>query len=164
MSYEKDDALQLVKKGETIMMQGRPSSILLIARLITLGFAILGLLLIFNYSLSTGYNEETIFLVELTVIIVGLAVALAIFGVWYKTYYIITDRRVRYYSGVLGVQNRDMTLDDVENVQYQQGILGMLFNYGDINIRSAADDKPITFQGIPYPKKFADEIRDLAKV
>ncbi len=103
-------------------------------------------------------------MVIVAVIVVGLALALVIFGVWYKTYYIITDRRVRYYSGVLGVQNRDMTLDDVENVQYQQGILGMLFNYGDIFIRSAADDMPIAFQGIPSPKKFADEIREMAKV
>lgn len=164
MSNEKDDILQLVKKGETIMMQGRPSIILLSARLLMLAIAIVGLVLIFQYSMRETYSEEIVFLVQLTAVIVGLAVGLATFGVWYKTFYIITDRRVRYYSGVLGIQNRDMTLDDVENVQYQQGILGMLLNYGDINIRSAADDKPITFQGIPAPKKFADEIRDLAKV
>ena len=164
MSNEKDDILRLVKKGETIMMQGRPSLILLLARLVTLLVATAGLVYIFSFSMSDTYTSETIFFVQLTVIVVGLAVALITFGVWYKTYYIITDRRVRYYSGVLGIQNRDMTLDDVENVQYQQGILGMFLNYGDINIRSAADDKPITFQGVPAPRRFADEIRDLAKV
>ena len=68
MSHEKDDILRLVKKGETIVLQGRPSLILLCAWLITLALAILGLCLIFSYSLSGGYEESVIFMVQLTVV------------------------------------------------------------------------------------------------
>lgn len=151
-------------RGEKIVLSTHPSLVILFARLISLFLGIVALVIIFAVGTNSGFNILSDAAIRIVIIATGLFVAFVTYISWAKTTYIVTNVRVRYYSGVLGIQNKDMTLEDVQNVQYQQSFLGTVLNYGDIFIRSAAEDKPIVFQNIPAPRKYANLIRTLAKV
>lgn len=155
---------EYLAEGEKIISNVHPSIAILIFRLVSLAVAIIALWLIFNFSFRDGLEANYIWIASLIVIVVGLFVAFVVYISWVKTHYIITNKRVRYYSGILGVQNKDMTLDDVQNVRYQETFLGVILNFGDIFISSSAKDEPIIFQSIPSPRKYADQIRFLANV
>jgi len=155
---------EYLAEGEKIVFNVHPSPVILIVRLSALVIAIIALWLIFNFGSNGNISSGYMWLIPIICVTVGGFIAFVFYLTWVKTNYIITNRRVRYYSGVLGVQNKDMTLDDVENVRYQESFLGVIFNYGDIFISSAAKDAPIVFQGISSPKKYADQIRFLANV
>ncbi len=159
--YEKDDYLS---PGERVVLSTHPTAFILLTRLLGVAVGVGALWLIFKFGLGSNYDSSYIVIVTIVLGVVGLFVLLVIYLTWLKTLYIVTNRRVRYYSGVLGIQNKDMTLEDVQNVQYQQSFIATIFNYGDIFIRSAAEDKPIVFQNIPSPRKYADQIRFLANV
>jgi len=155
---------EYLSEGEKIISNVHPSVVILLFRLISLAIAIIALWLIFNFSLKENLDPNYQWIVLLIVIAVGIFIAFVFYLSWLKTNYIITNKRVRYYSGILGVQNKDMTLEDVQNVKYQESFIGVIFNYGDIYISSSAKDEPIIFQSIPSPRKYADQIRFLANV
>lgn len=150
--------------GEKIVLSSHPCLFMLVTKIISIVVGIGALWLIFSYGLSSIGTPSIKFIILLVVIALGLFVCLVVYLSWVKTLYIVTNRRVRYFSGVLGIQNKDMTLDDVQNVQYQQSFIGTIFNYGDIFIRSSAKDNPIVFQSISSPRKYADQIRFVANV
>lgn len=153
-----------VSKGEQVVFSVHPSVVILVVQLAAVVFGIVSLMAIFFLVDFQTFFTVSKFFVFLVVLLVGLFLVLVTFLSWYKTYYILTKSRVRYFSGILGVQNKDMTLEDIQNVQYQQTFWGTIFHYGNIFIRSSAHDTPIVFNGISNPRVRASLLRKLAKV
>ena len=153
-----------VRRGQRVVFHVHPSAFILAYQLAEVVIAVAALATIFILSDIESVLSVSTVLVASIIAAVGLFIAFVTFLSWYKTNYILTKSRVRYFSGILGVQNKDMTLDDIQNVQYKQTFMGTIFNYGDIFIRSAAEDTPIVFKGIAQPRIRAELLRKLAKV
>lgn len=100
-----------------------------------------------------------------TIHLVGLAASATLLGIgaallvraWWRrftTEIAVTDRRVLYKTGFVSRKTREMHMDKIVSIDVDQGILGRMFNYGDITINGAgqsieripAIDNPVEFR------------------
>lgn len=73
---------------------------------------------------------------------------------WTNDQYVITDRRVIQVRGILNKEVIDSSLDKINDVGMRQTILGRMFNFGTIEILTAAEDGVNAIEGIAAPLEF----------
>jgi uncharacterized membrane protein YdbT with pleckstrin-like domain len=71
-----------------------------------------------------------------------------------KKEYIITDHRVVKQEGVISISSFDAPLDKINNVFYEQTVLGRILNYGKVGLETASEQGTTIFEYIPHPVKF----------
>jgi uncharacterized membrane protein YdbT with pleckstrin-like domain len=70
------------------------------------------------------------------------------------TYY-ITDQRVIIEKGVLEKEVEWILFQKIENVEFRKGILGSIFDFGDIRLRVSTEAEPeLIIKNIKDPEKF----------
>ncbi len=74
--------------------------------------------------------------------------------VWTNREYIITNRRVIQISGVVNKNDFDSSLEKVNDVKMSQSFFGRMFDYGDVEIMTAAEEGENLFRRIQNPIKF----------
>lgn len=84
---------------------------------------------------------------------------------WYFNVYLITTKNIvdlDFYS--LLFNNIDLTpIQNIEDSNSTQGgLLGSIFNFGNVFVRSASDETLVDFIDVPNPHKVADFVIDLA--
>lgn len=72
--------------------------------------------------------------------------------------WVVTDRRVIDEAGVLSVSAKESPLSKINNVAYQQGLLGRLLGYGDVQIQTAAEMGATTYARVAAPGRLKDAI------
>ncbi len=75
---------------------------------------------------------------------------------WRCDLWVVTSHRVIDESGVLGVRVVDSPLDTIHNVTCVRSIMGRIFNYGMVNIQTAAEEGSTTIPTAWAP----DELRE----
>jgi uncharacterized membrane protein YdbT with pleckstrin-like domain len=70
----------------------------------------------------------------------------------------VTNLRVVDESGFFGRYSKESPLDKINNVEYEQSILGRLFGYGDVDIQTAAEMGETTYELIHHPQLLKDTI------
>lgn len=99
--------------------------------------------------------------------LIVLAYAFEQFLSWYFNVYIVTNLHivdVNFYS-LLSKEVVEISLDDIEVVAHNiAGVFGSLFNFGDVEIETAAESKRILFEKVPRPDVVADRVQDLKRV
>jgi len=104
------------------------------------------LLTIFWYLLSLGYGTLS-------------------FLSWFFNIYLVTDRRIvdLDYFGFLFYRLSEAELSQIQDVTYQVGgVFRVFFNYGDVFIQTAAEEREFDFEAVPNPARVHDLITDLA--
>ena len=84
---------------------------------------------------------------------------------WFFNIYLVTDRRIvdLDYFGFLFFRLSEAQLYQIQDVTYQMGgIFRILFNYGDVYIQTAAEEREFCFEATPQPARVHDLITDLA--
>ena len=87
---------------------------------------------------------------------ISLAILLAL-RAWFirwMTEIVVTDRRVIYAHGFIQRHSVEVHMDKIESVDVDQGMLGRVFDYGDVTIRGTGTtmeplqdvDRPIAFR------------------
>jgi len=77
---------------------------------------------------------------------------------WKTNLWAVTSMRVIDEYGVISNNTKESPLDKINNIAYQQTILGRLFNYGDVQIQTAAEMGDCTYLFVASPKKLKDTI------
>ena len=70
----------------------------------------------------------------------------------------VTNLRVIDEFGVFTNNSKETPLDKINNVSYRQPILGRIFNYGDVQIQSAAESGSTIHKMVARPKVLKDTI------
>lgn len=93
-----------------------------------------------------------------------LAAVLGI-GYWFIKYYswkvniwVVTNFRVIDETGLLSHFAKESPLDKINNVSYDQSIWGRLFNYGHVEIQTAAEVGATDYFNVQHPKRLKDTI------
>lgn len=88
------------------------------------------------------------------------------FLIWYFNVYIITNKRVIDvdFIGFWGKRISEASLDNVEDATYQTTkLLHILFDYGNIFMQTAAEQREFEFHSIPKPGLVHDKLTDLVE-
>lgn len=93
-----------------------------------------------------------------------LAYTISRFLHWYFNIYIITNKHLVDvdFDNLLSRHKTEVRLDDVQSVRSRlKGVLGPLFNFGDVSIETAADKLHLDFAEVPKPDFVTERIQDL---
>jgi uncharacterized membrane protein YdbT with pleckstrin-like domain len=95
----------------------------------------------------------------------GWLVSLLSIGWWLLKYYTwgvniwaVTNFRVIDEAGLLNHYAKESPLDKINNVSYDQTLTGRLFNYGHVEIQTAAEAGATDYYNVNHPKLLKDTI------
>ena len=81
---------------------------------------------------------------------------------WYYTYYIVTDQRIRQVTqrGLFGTDVVELRLSKVQNISYNiKGLTGEMFNFGTIIIQTFVGD--LVINNVEKPSVIYNKLQDV---
>jgi uncharacterized membrane protein YdbT with pleckstrin-like domain len=85
-------------------------------------------------------------------LLLWLLVSVKPFLDWITTQYVITDERVIYRAGILSRRGKEIPLEVINDVAFNQRFVERLLRSGDLLIDSAGDMGPTRYSNIPDPE------------
>ena len=73
---------------------------------------------------------------------------------WSRKVYLVTNHRVLKLEGVFTKSHRDASLDKINDMTLEQGLLGRLLGWGDLGISTANAAASVTFHDLQDPVEF----------
>ncbi|HEY4337018.1 MAG TPA: PH domain-containing protein [Puia sp.] len=131
--------------------------------------------------LLVTYSSWTVLIMPVLIALLGVAAALLIVikasspwgwlaavlgvGYWFIKYYswkvnlwVVTNFRVIDETGLLSHFAKESPLDKINNVSYDQTVMGRLFNFGHVEIQTAAEVGATNYFNVQHPKRLKDTI------
>ena len=133
-----------LKKDENVVLTIRPHWFVLIGPIIMVVVGIILGILIGNY----GYLIPVVLVCYL-----GYEIVQRKYNLW-----VITNLRVIDEFGVFSHNSKESPLDKINNITYNQSVLGRVFNYGNVQIQTAAEIGSTTYHTVEKPKELKDTI------
>jgi hypothetical protein len=148
----------LLTQGEVVVLRTRQHWLALIGRarvgvaLFVGGLVLLFLVAYFNVQQESLRNVLSG--VALIMLVLGLLVFLYRFWIWWAQDYMITNRRLMKVTGVLNKRSADSALEKINDAVLNQSVWGRMFNFGDLEILTAADQAVDRYHMLKDPKGF----------
>ncbi len=96
---------------------------------------------------------------------IGLILFFYHFLLWYFTYYIVTDQRIRQITqkGFFGKDVIELKLVKIQNISYNvPGFFGEIFNFGTIVIQTFVGD--LVIKNVEHPDKIYNQLQDAVEI
>jgi uncharacterized membrane protein YdbT with pleckstrin-like domain len=77
---------------------------------------------------------------------------------WSRTYFVVTDQRVVYRTGVISRHGVEIPLDRINNINFHQGVWERMIGAGDLEIQSAGEQGTTLFENVRHPDGVQQEI------
>src|SRR6201996_5750707 len=77
---------------------------------------------------------------------------------WKVNLWVVTNFRVIDEAGLLSHYAKESPLDKINNVSYDQTVWGRLFNFGHVEIQTAAEVGATDYYNVQHPKRLKDTI------
>jgi uncharacterized membrane protein YdbT with pleckstrin-like domain len=77
---------------------------------------------------------------------------------WQFTYFVVTDDRVIFRTGVLAKRGVEIPLERINNINFFQGIWERVIGAGDLDIESAGQEGQSHFEDVRHPDGVQQEI------
>ena len=90
----------------------------------------------------------------------GLAVVWSVYRILDRNtnLWAVTNLRIIDEYGVISNNSKETPLDKINNISYRQPLLGRMFNYGNVQIQSAAESGATIHKMVERPKVLKDTI------
>ena len=82
---------------------------------------------------------------------------------WLTTQYVFTDRRIIVRKGLITKQGKDMPLSKTNNISFNQGLLGRMFNFGNLDIDSGNVDGSLLINDVPNVEEIQRDVYRLVE-
>jgi len=90
--------------------------------------------------------------------VLGLLYFLWKYFTWKVNIWVVTNFRVIDESGLLSHYAKESPLDKINNVSYDMTPMGRLFNYGHVEIQTAAEVGATDYFNVNHPRRLKDTI------
>jgi Bacterial PH domain len=148
----------LLTQGEVVVLRTRQHWLQLLKRarhgllLWLVGIVLIGLVVWFN--VAAGLVRDLMSWAAVIAFVAGLAIFLWAFWHWWAQDYMVTNRRLLKVTGVLNKQSADSSLEMINDVVLNQSMWGRLFNYGNLEIMTAAEEPGDVYHMLAGPVEF----------
>jgi hypothetical protein len=116
-------------------------------------------LLFLTTSLSGG-ARDVVGAAVLVLLVVSLAWLALRYWAWYAQDYLVTNRRVLKVEGIINKRSADSSLEKINDAVLEQNLFGRIFNYGDLDILTAADEAVDKYRMLDHAPAFKREMLD----
>lgn len=107
-------------------------------------------------------NSFPLYLILLTVLLViDVWIVFSIILKWYSEYIEITKSAIIKHKGILYKKEETFACNFIETITINQDFLGMIFNYGTLELFDPALKKPIYIFNTTSPKNYSDVIKKI---
>jgi len=90
--------------------------------------------------------------------VLGLLYLLIRYAAWSANIWVVTNFRVIDEAGLLSHFAKESPLDKINNVSYRRTVMGRIFNYGDVEIQTAAEVGATIYVNVTNPKRLQETI------
>jgi membrane protein YdbS with pleckstrin-like domain len=138
-----------LQKGEKILLVTYSSWTSLIMPLLTalLGIAA-AIFIVWHFQLAWGW----------LIAVLGIGYWFLKYYTWKVNIWVVTNFRVVDETGLLSHYAKESPLDKINNVSYDQTVAGRLFNFGHVEIQTAAEVGATDYYNVNHPKRLKDTI------
>jgi hypothetical protein len=154
-------AESLLSDGEVVIMRQRqhPLSLLFDARS-ALGLWIVGILLLVAVAFFklTGTAQTVASGAALIAIVLGIVIFIWNWWHWRTEEYLVTNRRLMKVSGIVNKESADSSLEKINDAVLQQNMFARIFDYGDLEIMTAAEVSVDRYHMLNHAKAFKIEM------
>jgi hypothetical protein len=134
---------KLLADGETVVLRSRQHVIALIKDALKgVALWIVGILLLVAipyFNVTNDLARNVISIAAAACLVIGLVLIIWQYLLWWTEEYIVTNRRLMKVSGVINKRSADSSLEKINDAILTQRFWGRVFNYGDLDILTAAD-------------------------
>jgi uncharacterized membrane protein YdbT with pleckstrin-like domain len=146
---------QLVNQGENVVLDLRPHWWYFSKHIFT-GIPLLILLvLLFEVHGDVRKYSGAVYFVLLLVWALWLAYE---YLQWRFTYFVVSDQRVVFRTGVIAKHGVEIPLERINNINFNQNIWNRIIGAGDLAIESAGREGQTTFDNVRHPDGVQQEI------
>jgi membrane protein YdbS with pleckstrin-like domain len=92
------------------------------------------------------------------IVIVALIWLLLRYARWYSTNFVLTTDRVVHRSGIIAKRGREIPLDHINDISYNQTVFGRIIGAGSLTIESAGQRGQELFPDLPRPSRIQNEM------
>ena len=140
-----------LKLKEQLIIEFRLHWLVLLKPLLLFIFFAIATLIAFNFSTEIGKVLLLIMIIPLLILVWKILDRR--FNIW-----AVTTLRIIDESGVLSRKSKESPLDKINNISFQQSLLGRIFGYGDVEIQTAAEMGATTYFFIESPGLLKDTV------
>ena len=138
-----------LQKGEKILLVTYSSwTSLVLSVLFSLIAIALGIFLVAHFGLVWGWLLS----------VLGIGYWLIRYYSWKVNIWVVTNFRVIDETGLMNHFAKESPLDKINNVSYDQTVMGRLFNFGHVEIQTAAQVGATDYYNVNHPKRLKDTI------
>lgn len=138
-----------LQKGEKILLLTYSSwTSLIIPAFCSLAILVAGIFLVYHFQWVWGW----------LISLLGIAWWLLRYSTWRVNIWVVTNFRVIDEAGFLNHYAKESPLDKINNVSYDQTLAGRLFNFGHVEIQTAAEAGATDYYNVNHPKRLKDTI------
>ncbi len=96
-------------------------------------------------------------------VVVALVIAWAVWLAlkylsWARTYFVVTNQRVVYRTGVVARKGAEIPLDRITNINFAQRMFERIIGAGNLEVQSAGEQGTTTFDFVRHPDGVQQEI------
>jgi len=117
-----------------------------------------GIPLLIVIILAFRVNEAVLYWPVVAVTIAWAIWLLLKFISWTRTYFVVTDQRVMYRTGVLSRHGVEIPLERINNLNFHQRMFERMIGAGDLEIQSAGEQGTTLFENVRHPDGVQQEI------
>lgn len=151
MPYPKN----LVNQGETVVLDLRPHWWYFSKHIFTGIPLFVLLILLFEVHGTVRKYSGYVYIVLLLVWALWLAYE---YLQWRFTYFVVSDQRVVFRTGVLAKHGVEIPLERINNINFNQNIWNRMIGAGDLEIESAGREGQTKFDNVRHPDGVQQEI------
>jgi uncharacterized membrane protein YdbT with pleckstrin-like domain len=138
-----------LQKGEKVLLVTYSSwTALVLPFLMALALVIIGIVVVWKVPSVWGW----------LVAVAGVVYWLLRYSAWKVNLWAVTNFRVIDEAGLLTHYAKESPLDKINNVSYDQSVWGRLFNFGHVEIQTAAEAGATDYYNVNHPKRLKDLI------
>ena len=146
----------LINEGEEVALDLRPHWWFFSKHILT------GIPLIVALIAATRISDDDV----KDYVLIGLGIAALLFAVWLlvkflewsRTFFVVTDQRVVFRTGVLTRHGVEIPLERINNINFHQGVWERIIGAGDLEIQSAGEEGTSLFSNVRHPDGVQQEI------
>ena len=115
-----------------------------------------------DIQLDTEFSLTPLALLKsLFFMIIEIGVAGFVILQWLNNYYILTSREVKHISGIISKREMNYSLENIQSVSFEQGVIGRILNYGSVKIFSPALQKELFLTEVSNPRQIVENVKQV---
>lgn len=138
----------LQKEEKILLLTYSSWTSLVLPVLFALLLVVLGIFIVYHFLFVWGW----------LISLFGLGYWLLRYYIWKVNIWVVTNFRVIDEAGLLNHYAKESPLDKINNVSYDQTLAGRLFNFGHVEIQTAAEAGATDYYNVNHPKRLKDTI------